>query len=148
MASVTVKVDGLAELGRRLSTLKSDMALKAARSATGAAAQVIKKTAVLKIDSNPSIETGSMRGAVIVKRLPKGESNLTSEHIVTVRGRGKTSKKTGIKQKDAPYAHYVEFGTVNMPAEPFLRPAFDQNKETAVQAMADRLKKQLEKFGA
>jgi HK97 gp10 family phage protein len=46
--------------------------------------------------------------------------------------------------KKAPYGHMVEFGTVNAPAHPFLRPAFNNNLQRAEQAMSavflDRVK--------
>jgi HK97 gp10 family phage protein len=60
------------------------------------------------------------------------------------RPRQATNKK-GQKINRAPHAHFVEFGTVNMPAEPFLRPAFDQEKGAAAQAIADRLSARIAK---
>lgn len=145
--TITMHVSGLSELGRRMSTLKSDIALKTARSATGAAANIVKKLAKAHILSSPSVDTRSLYESVIVKKLPKKDTVLTSEHIVTVRGRGKKSKKTGITQTSAPHAHFVEFGTVKMPAEPFLRPGFEEGKAKAVDAMIDRLRKRIEKAG-
>lgn len=48
--------------------------------------------------------------------------------------------RTGPKFKGASrYAHLVEFGTVHSAARPFLRPAFEQNKNEAV----DRYKKKV-----
>ncbi|MBI3150082.1 MAG: HK97 gp10 family phage protein [Betaproteobacteria bacterium] len=128
--------------------LSRSVALKTARSATAAGARVIKKAAVANIEKSPSIETGSLHDSVIVKRLGKNESSLTSEHIVTVRGRGKVVKKgknKGQRQTSAPHAHLVEFGTVNMPAEPFLGPAFTQHKEAAVTAIKDKLAQRIAK---
>jgi HK97 gp10 family phage protein len=121
------------------------VALKISRAATGAAANIIKKAAQANISRNPSIETGSLRDAVIARRVPPAKTNLTSEHIVTVRGRGKPANKKGQKIARAPHAHYVEFGTVNMPAEPFLRPAIEQNQKAAIDAMKDRLAKRIAK---
>ncbi len=143
MARVTtIRVDGLRELGEAMRKLSKDVAIRTARSATAAGARVIKKAAVTNIEKSPSVETGSLHDSVIVKRLGKGDTNLTSEHIVTVRGRGKVIKKgknKGQRQTSAPHAHFVEFGTVNMPAEPFLGPAFTQHKEAAVTAIKDKL---------
>lgn len=137
-------VQGLRELGAAMKALGDDMGLKVARSATGAAAQPVKKRAKANIRSSPSIASGSLLESVIIKRVPRGESNLTSEHIVTVRGRGKV-KKDGSRQTEAPHAQLVEFGTVNMPAEPYLGPAFEQEKGNALTAMVDRLKKRIDK---
>ena len=141
MATTTVQVSGLRELGEAMRELKAEVSQRIAGSMTNAAAQVIKKAAVANVRRNPSIETGSLRDSVIVKKVPKSQSEHTSQHIVTVRGRGKLirrGKKKGQRQTSAPHAGFVEFGTVNMPAEPFLRPAFDHDKEKAVAAMVER----------
>jgi len=135
----TVKVEGLRQLGVALKNLDQKVARRASRGATAAAAAVIKKAAKGNIRKSPSIETGSLLKSVIAKRLGKGETNLTSEHIVTVRGRGK-KKKDGTLQESAPHAHLVEFGTVKMPAEPFLRPAYESEKHRAAAAIADKLR--------
>lgn len=140
-----VKVEGLRELGLAMRALGNDMAQRIAVSATGAGAQIIKKKAVRNIVSSPAVDTGSLRDAVIVKKIPKSQTNLTSEHIVTVRGKSKRGKKSKTKQSIAPHASWIEFGTVRMPAEPFLRPAFDTEKENAVAAIAAKLKQRIDK---
>lgn len=40
-------------------------------------------------------------------------------------------------------AHFVEFGTSKMPARPFMRPAFEQEKSTIEKIMADEIRKGL-----
>lgn len=142
--SVTVKVEGLRELGERMKSLSDDVNNRIARAATAAGAVVIRNAAQAKVP----VDTGNLKKNIIVKRLPKGESSLTSEHIVTVR-QGKLTKKQ--KEKglgDAFYGRFVEYGTAKMPARPYLRPAYDQNKERAVEAIKDRIKKRIEKAGA
>jgi len=145
MADVTIEVKGLRELGERLRFLKTDVALKAARSATGAAANVVKKAAIQNVQTSPSVDEGDLVRNVIAKRMPKGQTTLTSEHIVTVRGRGKKSSK-GFKN-GAPHAHYVEFGTRFMDEEPFLEPALKRNIQKATDAMAKRLEARIIKAG-
>lgn len=144
---VTVHIDGLRELGERLRKLSKEVAGKAAYSSMLAGANVIKKRAVRKIESSPSVRTGSLRDAVIVKRIPKSQSSATAEYIVTVRhGLTRRQKQKG-KQRAAPHAIFVEYGTVNMPAEPFLRPAFDEGKTDAVDAIVSKLDKAITKAG-
>lgn len=135
------RVDGLRELGAAMRALGVDI-VKASRGATNAAGQVVKKSARAKIRSNPSIDEGDLERSVIVKRV---KSELTSEHIVTVRGRGKPFNKKGQKIDRAPHGGFVEFGTVNMPAEPYLRPAIEQNQQTGTEAMVTVLKKRIDK---
>ena len=143
MAKTTVQVLGLKELGARMEKLSAKAARSIATGATGAAAGIIKKAAIRNIERNPSIETGSLRDAVIVKKVPKSRTSLTSEHIVTVRGKGKPFNKKGQRIARAPHAHFVEEGTVNMPAEPFLRPAFDHQGSAAKEAMIAKIEKRL-----
>lgn len=143
-SSVTVRVDGLRELGDRMKSLSKDVNNRIGRAATAAGAVVIRNAAQAKVP----VDTGNLKKNIIVKRLPKGESPLTSEHIVTVRKGKLTAKQKGSGLKDAFYGSFVEFGTAKMPARPYLRPAFDQNKERAVEAIKDRIDKRLKKAGA
>lgn len=139
--SSTMRVDGLRELGERMRGLKRDVNVKFARQSTNAAAQVIKKIVKQKApvappEVTPKIPYGSLRDNVIVKRVTKTE--LTSEHIVTIRG----------KKKDfyaARVGRLQEFGTVKMQAHPFMRPAFEQGKLQAMDALVKKLKTGIDK---
>lgn len=142
-STVSVEVKGLRELGERMKGLSEAVNNRIARAATAAGAVVIRNAAQAKVP----VDTGNLKKNIIVKRLPKGESSLTSEHIVTVR-QGKLTKKQKDKGlEDAYYGKFVEYGTAKMPARPYMRPAFDQNKEKAVQAIKDRIEKRLNKAG-
>lgn len=140
-------VSGLDQLGERMRTLEPKRALGACVSATGTAARMVRDAAKDNVRRSPSIETGSLLEAVIVKKVPKSQTSLTSEHLVTVRGRGKPANKKGQKIARAPHAHFVEEGTVKMPPEPFLRPALDHNVGKAVEIMVDRLARRLIREG-
>ncbi len=146
MASVTIKVDGLRELGERMRNLSAKTANQFSYRATGKAASLVKKEAKRNIQKSPSIVTRSLLNAVIAKKIPKSKTALTAEHIVTVR-RKKTGRKTKTLQATAPHARFVEFGTRNMPAEPFLRPALDQNIQPSINVMKDSLAKDILKAG-
>lgn len=149
MASVTVKIEGLVELNEKMRKLGAAVGTKIARSATNAGAQVVKKQAIrlapewdfgphkLKVGGETvTVPPGNLKKNIVVKRIARSE--LTSEHIVTVRG----------KRKDnfaARYGRLVEYGTVKMSPEPFMRPAFEQEKGFAVQAIIGRVKKGIDK---
>jgi len=135
--SVRFEVKGLRELGEAMRLLSAEVANKLAWQATGAAARVVKKAAVQNIQSSPAVVSGTLLRSVIVKRMPKSErGELTAEHIVTVRGRGKRTKK-GNFTAGAPYAHLIEFGVpaYDTPAEPFLEPALRDHVHQATEAM-------------
>ena len=96
-------------------------------------ANLVKNTAIR------SISQGSPSGPVVTRYNPKrtlrissaGQppvtdtgflvSNITSE--VKTEGR----RVTGIVRSQAPYSAFLEFGTQQMPARPFMQPALDKN---------------------
>lgn len=142
MAGGTIKVEGLRELGQTFKTLSYDIQKKVARAATNAGAQIIKRSAQSKVP----VDTGNLKKNIIVKRiLPAEASPLTSQSIVTVRQGKLTEKQKGSGLEDAFYGRFVEFGTVKMSPRPYLRPAFEQNKVAAIDAMKSRLKDRIDK---
>jgi HK97 gp10 family phage protein len=142
--ATTVKVQGLRELGFAMRELSSDIAGKVARQATAAGASVARKN----IKARAPVDTGNLRAAVVMKR--ERQTNLTEEYVVAVR-KGKrrdvaaAKKGEGKLGKDAYYAHMVEFGTVKTPAQPFIRPGFEESAQPAVEAIAKRLKQRIDK---
>jgi HK97 gp10 family phage protein len=140
---VRIEVKGLRELGERMRALSKDVNTKIARAATNAGAQVIKKLAQQKAPVSdpsvtPNIPPGNLRDNIYVRRNTK--TRLTSQHVVTVRHKGK-------KLIGKPYqvGVYNEFGTVKMAAQPFMRPAFNQGKGQALEAIKKRLLQRIEK---
>ena len=142
-----VRIDGLKELGEALKGLRLDMAQKAARQAVAAGAGVVRAQA----RKNAPKDTGNLEKAIVMKR--KRNTNLTEQYGVSVRV-GKKSDVTRAKQgkgalgKDAYYARFLEFGTVKMPAKPFLTPALSQNVQKATEAMKTRLAKRIAVYKA
>jgi HK97 gp10 family phage protein len=133
-----VEVKGLKELGEALRHLGAT-APKICYQASGAAARVVKKAAEAKVRSNPSIETGSLLQSIIVKRMPKSQiAPLTAAHIVTPRHR-RSRKKTKQKQFNAPHAIFIEYGTVNMSAEPVMGPAIANTTSQSLTVMKEAL---------
>lgn len=149
MAKTTFEMTGLRQLGAAMSLLNSDIAKKVAFAGVLAGASIIKKSAASKahvaekayIARHKSdkkgvlVQPGNVGKNVINKRV---KSNLTAEYIVTVRGK----KKNGYAAR---IGKFLEFGTVKQSATPFLRPAFEANKEQAATAIKDRLEKRIAK---
>lgn len=128
-----IQVLGLRELGVAMQGLSDDMRTKVARQAVAAGAGVVRKAAR---DKAP-VDSGNLKASLIMKRVK--DTSLTEEYIVTPR-KGKT--RDG---KDAYYARFVEFGTVQAPAQPFMRPALEDNVQRATNAIAERLAARIKK---
>jgi len=60
-------------------------------------------------------------------------------------GRGGVAVYVGPRGADAFYAHMVEFGTVDMAAHPFMRPAFDNVGREASRVIAETLGREIER---
>lgn len=139
-----VKVQGLRDLGLQMRALGADMAGKVARQATAAGAGVARKA----IKAGAPKDTGNLQAAIVMKRLRS--TRLTEEYIVAVR-KGKTRDAKAAKRgegrlgKDAFYAPFQEFGTVKAPAQPFIRPGFEESVQPATEAIARRLKQRIDK---
>lgn len=148
MATVeNIQLTGFRELEERLKALALDFkeGSKIARATTNAGAQVIKKLAIQKAPLSPPEITpdtppgGTLKKNIIVKYVRKSK-RFASEHSVTVR-RGKG------KLRVDPYqvGRFQEFGTVKQGPQPYLRPALDQGKTAAIEAMKKRLTMRIEK---
>lgn len=147
--TVSIEVKGLRELGLQLAALEKDIALKVARSAVNAGAQVIKKQAIQKAPVStdpaltPEVPPGYLRDSIIVRR--QRRTRATAEYAVTVRHKGAKAKarKDGVN----PYqiGIFNEFGTVKMGPRPFMRPAFESGKEQALQQIVKRLQDRIAK---
>lgn len=148
----TVKVEGLAELGKALRDLPDRVARNGLRASVYAGAKVVRDEArarAPKADQplGPNQPPpGTLRRSVIMKHIRELSSLTRQTFFVTVR-HGKKYRKQGKKgnlSQDAWYWRFVEFGTRKMPARPFLRPALQAKRREAVQAMKDRLSERIE----
>lgn len=159
MASVTVKIEGLQQLGEALKGMGTDMQKKIARAATAAAAREIRKRAVANAPRSDEphfytptdkgakgitkgqkveIQPGNLKKSITIRRTSPSKTPLTSEHVVFVRGR----RKDGYAAR---YARLVEFGSTKHAAKPFMRPAFDNGAQPAADAMKTALAKGIAK---
>ena len=145
-SAVTMKVDGLSDLGRRMLTLKADVALKMGPRATGKAASIVKKAAKAKLKS-ASTDTGLLGKNVIAKKMGKNRTRLTAEHIVTVKKAVYPKNSEGGERTTRRVGVFKEFDTKFVKAEPFLAPALSENTSRAIDAMTNSLLADLAKYG-
>jgi HK97 gp10 family phage protein len=141
---ITFRMDGLQELGQRMRKLSDKVAKQAAGRATGRAAAIVKKAAKNKLKQR--IDTGLLEKNVISKRIAKSKTQLTSEHIVTVKK--EIYRRGGERIATRKVGALVEFGTVKVPSVPFLRTGLLDNVEKCKDAMKKTLDKAITKGGA
>ena len=112
---------------------------KVLRDATRAGADVLKQEVINRAPER----SGKLKKNIVVltqKAKRKGEIS-SGVHIRGVNHRtGNSDNSMKAKNpRNAFYWRFVELGTVNMPAHPFVRPAFDTAQELAVQVAIKRM---------
>jgi len=156
---VTVKVEGLSQLGAAMRSLSQDMATKVLKSAATAGANKIRDEARRIATSKGLIRTGDMVKAIGVKRDRRGSRpglEYRAIGVWSLRGRAKAKVAKGAKWRGGPagedatpdyYWKFAELGTVKQRPQPYLRPALAAAHDAAVDAIKKRLKARLDKAG-
>ena len=150
-----MQVKGLRELGEAMRGLADDVNKKVARQAVAAGAKIVRDDARRRAPR----DSGNLQAAVVMKNL--GKTRLTARYVVATRSgktadvkAGKAAARSGDASqrravgKDAFYGAFQEFGTVKAPAQPFMRPAFEENQQAAIDAMATRLAQRIKRAKA
>lgn len=132
-------VIGQKELERTFRTLGDRVQRKVSRSAVTAASTPIVKAAT----QNAAEDTGTLKLAMKGGRKVKTYSKTGTTIAVIGPRRQVKSEHKGKVKRPANYAHLVEGGHIaedgsHVPAQPFLRPAYDQNEDRAQGIMADK----------
>ncbi len=120
-----MKFSGGKELELSLKKLGVELEHKVATNALKASARFLLK----KAKKNAPKRTGLLKKHFFVKALPLKSGTIGVKAMV-----------------GTSYAHLVEFGSKKSAAKPFLRPAFDENQEGMLKAMADGFKKEFKKL--
>ena len=149
-----IKVEGLAELAKALKALPPEIAGKNGgplRRAIGHAAVVIRDDARRRAP----VDTGNLRDNIIAVRKRKSPQGTEGYFVEVRRKRRKYANTRANRRKgrvgktyenlgEAYYGMFVELGTAKMPAQPFLRPAFESKKTEAVETFRVELAKGIE----
>ncbi|MEO0422600.1 MAG: HK97-gp10 family putative phage morphogenesis protein [Pseudomonadota bacterium] len=135
-----VKIEGARELEQKLKALDGVAQFKAVRrAAMYAMLPVLKKAKALAPvgEYEGDREGGTLRDSLVRKAVrPQG---LEREMSVIV---GPRKSKRG----DPFYAKFVERGTRNTPAQPFLRPALESQGDVVVERLMKQLRRTLDKL--
>lgn len=154
--ATTVEVLGLKELNGKLVQLGIEYGAKASFSSVRSALRKAGK--IVQADAQQRVHrlTGTLAENIIVTAAGKPDPNGYLSVKVTVRAKAKAYKsnsrnvrlgKIGLEyQHYGPlfYARFLEFGTSHQPAYPFLRPAFEANKNTLPGLIRDELAKAID----
>ena len=148
-----MKLEGFAELAAALRERPERVARNGLRAAVNAGATVIKNAAIAKAPE----DTGALRANMYQKQIREKSGPMLQTFYVGVRNgvakyaKTKKNVRSGIAGKaykndgSTFYWRFFEFGTSKMSARPFLRPAFEQNKEEAVTRIGEKLDERIQK---
>lgn len=118
--TITIKIKSMEGLNRFTNKLKK---------AIPEAAEETVKTACLSIEKDAKsivpVDTGALRDSINTKIEKNGDDI------------------TGIVSTNQYYAGYVEHGTSKMAAKPYMKPAFDKNKDDIENFYIETLKRKL-----
>jgi len=142
-ARMRLELTGDKALMRKLETLASTTQRAAVRPAANYAWTPVNKAAKRKAP----VDTGALKKSIGKKAKTYGGSGVV---WVGVGARvGEEYVKTddrGYKRKPWKYLHIVEWGSADQQAQPFLRPAFDENKDEAERRLIDKTWDYIEKL--
>jgi HK97 gp10 family phage protein len=148
VAKSEVRIEGLSELLEKLKALPSEIGSKGGgplRLALLTAAKVMRDHARAPVD------TGRLKRNIILfrDRDPRS-SGVTEQYGITFRrgkrGRQRRSYHASARgENDAFYGRFVEFGTSDTPAQPFLRPAFETKKMESAEVFRTKLADAIDK---
>ncbi|ELQ6062882.1 HK97 gp10 family phage protein [Cronobacter sakazakii] len=144
MIDINLDFSGLDEIAQDLETLSRAENNKVLRDATRAGAEVLREEVIQRAPER----TGKMKKNVVIltqKARRRGEIS-SGVHIRGVNPRTGNSDNTmkANNPRNAFYWRFVELGTVNMPAHPFVRPAFDTRQEQAAQVAMERMNRAID----
>lgn len=125
--TITVKIEGMAQLQRNLQKFADDLGKKG-----GALDDSLLRSAERIRDRARAIvpvKTGNLRDSIQVKRDVTSESGFTVE----------------VDLQQAPYGEEIEFGTSYMEAQPYMRPAFDEAERQETDEIADDLRRDIDR---
>ena len=141
-----VKLEGVAELKAALAELSNEVATKIGVAADRKAA---KAMAAVMVSIAPFAARASTMKYWKTKKNGTQQANYghLRDNIRVRRVRAKTDNHIvyRIDTKNAFWGYFLEYGTVNMHARPFMRPAFDAFREQAINIQIGELRAGIER---
>lgn len=120
MSNVSVKMEGLAELQKKIATFSNRTEVES--KALEEAGEYLRS----KIQDMTPVRKGLLKASITKSEVINGKIQIGPS-----------------QQGPAFRAHFIEFGTSKMRAQPFMRPAFEMAKPTIEKIMAEEIRKGL-----
>ena len=154
---IDVKLEGIDALNKALADATKQIRTKAVRSALRKAGQIISKEAktsapILKAPTKTR-KAGTVKRNIAVRNSKFARQAGNEGVFIGVRplrgSRQKKLGKAGAKNPNDPfYWRFLEFGTKNISARPFLQKAADSKGAQAIKTFMDSVVPQIEKLNA
>lgn len=122
MIEVNYTIEGLKEINRVLQKLPLILQERVIKSAVRSGAQIIRKAAKALVPR----DSGELEQSIVVQAARTKSRNFSLFRI-------------GFKKPTSRRAHLTEFGTSTQPAQPFMRPALDNNATAVIQKIVQAL---------
>ncbi|MDH2272991.1 HK97-gp10 family putative phage morphogenesis protein [Moraxella porci] len=139
-----IKIEGLDELNAKLQALRDEMGNKDTGKVLYSSLMFASTPMWQQARANAPFLTGVIKGAIKRRRLTRGSSaNLQGAAVavyVAIQGDRKS------RQNAYYYIFHEEYGARGRPAIPFIRPAFEANKDGATDRFAQKLGQRIDKI--
>lgn len=140
--SVTVKLSGFKELEQQLDRLSKSAGKAVLRRALIKSAHPMAELAFNMAPDDPETNGNDLRASIGVgTKLSTRQAKL---HRKMFRN-DKAAVEVFVGAGNLPHAHLQEFGTFKMGPQPFMRPAWDQDKHALLDRLSDELWAELSK---
>lgn len=164
--SVKVEFEGFKEFEELAKKIADDFGYKDAQNIIVSSLRMSMRSALVSAKAAAPVDTGGLRQSLQIEaRKPRGKdkrskyvnnTDVAIALITTAPGTKLARKKfinqrTGLSQvgiKSDARATAMEFGTANVPAQPFLRPALESNSKNITDDLGKTLAQALEKYKA
>lgn len=167
MATEKFEITGLDQIVDRLSKLPGKLQKRALQTAVRRGANIIRDAAQagaerfddpftqeaihLNVAVQHAPKMSRANGGIAMRVGVRGGASRYGDTLVNRRKQrvGQTYQTGGDKSNpggDTWYWRFLEFGTSKMQAKPFLRPAFERNKDRALTVIADTLNREIDRL--
>lgn len=135
-----VKMEGFSELNRKLANMAKALPKSTQIEVLTEAGEIIADEARILVP----VDSGTLRDSISVSDVRLGGA-FSMDRTLGDGAQVFIGPRTRSGPPDGYYGHFLEFGTVKMAAQPFMRPAFDNTHGQVVSRIASELQMRVAK---